>query len=660
MVQTTFTLSTWSGSAGVYRRVADLRATSQTWGLPQELNFRFVGALEPQEKLPSHAVKASFVMEGDDEKSCKNLRKLGDFLDAKAARLEAGDAVAYLVRVCTETAPYTCEVQLQPPPFDSPPQQGSPASSSAASSEAHQQIAGKREREPEASEEAPDGARKRARGTAVALRPDEGGTLGRPEGVKSNSACVKVDRGMEVFQYDVTFHDAEGNLIEKLPEVRRRAIVEELFPLTDPGKLYYAYDGASAAWTPRASPATLAVKHGGIEMRLLVTRQFQLDSPNPEIGQEQLRCLQAVLTHDRGMFCKRVGTALLDYNGRKFQIPRSDKDILFGHRQTVVLANGRYMLQCDLAVGTVRRPIGLVDLLCEELGKRTRRRLDPSELGAELGKPGQLARWSRELKNKKMTHRDPKYTEWATKHANHRQKRRGPPPSRSAKMMHAESAREFKFTHEKWGEISVEEFFSRQYGIKLRHPELPCVGFGKDGRNRVPLELCEMAGGESARAENPEERTAVLQKTSEPPAQRYREIKSITANVGSDATCEAFGLSVGGLEDVPCRVLTPMNIQYRRQQMTPETDGKFPGGWRMPNGEQFYSGGRAARTFVAVFHDGRGSRNFISEEVLRSSLEKIQRQAHARLLVRLAARAGQSGGQRAHRRVHRRRRRDAR
>ena len=76
-----------------------------------------------------------------------------------------------------------------------------------------------------------EGARQRARHPetarrpAVAPRPDEKGTLGRPVTVKSNSACVSVASGMEVFQHDVTFYDAEGNLIEKLPEARRRAII---------------------------------------------------------------------------------------------------------------------------------------------------------------------------------------------------------------------------------------------------------------------------------------------------------------------------------------------------------------------------------------------------------------------------------------------------
>jgi hypothetical protein len=37
-------------------------------------------------------------------------------------------------------------------------------------------------------------------------------------------------------------------------------------------------------------------------------------------------------------------------------------------------------------------------------------------------------------------------------------------------------------------EVSVEEYMRRQYGIKLRHPDWPCVAISPTGR--VPLELC--------------------------------------------------------------------------------------------------------------------------------------------------------------------------
>ena len=58
-------------------------------------------------------------------------------------------------------------------------------------------------------------------------------------------------------------------------------------------------------------------------------------------------------------------------------------------------------------------------------------------------------------------------------------------------------ANAYMFDHADWGHISVATFYERQYGITLKYPELPPVGFGGTKRPKmVPMELCEFVGGE--------------------------------------------------------------------------------------------------------------------------------------------------------------------
>ena len=49
---------------------------------------------------------------------------------------------------------------------------------------------------------------------------------------------------------------------------------------------------------------------------------------------------------------------------------------------------------------------------------------------------------------------------------------------------------ETTFTEETTGRTwTVLEWYAEKEGVKLRMKELPCLLFGKDGRNAVPMEL---------------------------------------------------------------------------------------------------------------------------------------------------------------------------
>ena len=54
---------------------------------------------------------------------------------------------------------------------------------------------------------------------------------------------------------------------------------------------------------------------------------------------------------------------------------------------------------------------------------------------------------------------------------------------------------------------TVLEWFRETQSVDLQHPQLPCLLFGKDGRNAVPMELCFLVPGNKAGVLTAEERS---------------------------------------------------------------------------------------------------------------------------------------------------------
>lgn len=213
-----------------------------------------------------------------------------------------------------------------------------------------------------------------------------------------------------------------------------------------------------------------------------------------------------------------------------------------------------------------------------------------------------------------MTHRHPQYAEWSQRWEEHRRKgKSGIGPSRPLTDVSDKLPREHCFEtppelsqQHPAAEISVQEFFRLRYGITLQYPELVLVGFGKGGRNLVPMELCDFVGGEAARLATADERSKLVKETSQPPAQRLEEIRTLQRDVGRDATCRAFGLEVRPLLDnVPGRVLPVMSLGYGPENnprvAIPEAGGKFRGNWRTPPGATYIRPGNVQRCVVGLF-----------------------------------------------------------
>ncbi|KAJ7640433.1 argonaute-like protein [Mycena polygramma] len=169
------------------------------------------------------------------------------------------------------------------------------------------------------------------------------------------------------------------------------------------------------------------------------------------------------------------------------------------------------------------------------------------------------------------------------------------------------SARNTFFTHEQWGKISVENYFSRQYNIKLNHPaDLPVVDIGSVKKtNYVPAELCEIEAGQAYRGKLGDKETAQMIKIAcNPP--RYN-AEAITtegfAALGiSPVKSPVDGFNIGietEMAVIPGRELNPPRLSYLKGS-TPNVRN---GSWNILD-VKFHRGAAVTSWWVLVVRDG--------------------------------------------------------
>ena len=173
----------------------------------------------------------------------------------------------------------------------------------------------------------------------------------------------------------------------------------------------------------------------------------------------------------------------------------------------------------DLALELQRSQARAVVLVRDRLELGSPSRASTPAPPTSLGRSLSIAPWQAlrntvesQLKNTQVTHT---YGSWAQWNAEHeklvaltrqgltareaRARLRPDDPAPSSKAIKAPSRPinglgrppdEMTFTEEATGRTwTVLEWFAEKEGVKLRHPQLPCLLFGKDGRNAVPMEL---------------------------------------------------------------------------------------------------------------------------------------------------------------------------
>ncbi|KAH9887565.1 argonaute-like protein [Cubamyces lactineus] len=168
------------------------------------------------------------------------------------------------------------------------------------------------------------------------------------------------------------------------------------------------------------------------------------------------------------------------------------------------------------------------------------------------------------------------------------------------------NARQYKFTAEGMGEVTVEQYFAKKYNIKLRYPDLPLIDVGGQKTNYLPAEVCVILENQPFRGKLLDEHTATMITVAcQPPNVNAREIvlRGIQ-ELGFAQTApplNAFGVSIGNeMAVVPGRILPAPSVRYAGGGPTAIDDRAS---WNL-RGVRFTVGARLEKWAVLLIQDG--------------------------------------------------------
>lgn len=128
--------------------------------------------------------------------------------------------------------------------------------------------------------------------------------------------------------------------------------------------------------------------------------------------------------------------------------------------------------------------------------------------------------------------------------------------------------------------VSVADYFQKQYNLRLKYPNLPCVKVGTKGTS-MPIELCDIVPGQRyMHTLTTEQRNGMLQATTEEPRKRIRSVQDCAARVSkeinSDPSAKAFGLQIDSrMMEVEGRMLQPPTLEYGNKAVIQPANGAW-------------------------------------------------------------------------------------
>ncbi|KAG0358543.1 Eukaryotic translation initiation factor 2C, partial [Gamsiella multidivaricata] len=116
--------------------------------------------------------------------------------------------------------------------------------------------------------------------------------------------------------------------------------------------------------------------------------------------------------------------------------------------------------------------------------------------------------------------------------------------------------------------VSIPEYYTAAYKLKLQYPFLPCLGVkGRDGPLYFPAEICNIVPGRRYQKKLNEEQTAAMIRTTcIKPDQRAVKIKNLLPLLDFDRNryLKGFQMEISKeMTTVPARVLAPPDVMYR-------------------------------------------------------------------------------------------------
>lgn len=162
--------------------------------------------------------------------------------------------------------------------------------------------------------------------------------------------------------------------------------------------------------------------------------------------------------------------------------------------------------------------------------------------------------------------------------ANHRISKTGKPDPYCIKEFAYVSARDAKF--EKDGtEISVYEYFAKEFNVRLQYPDLPLVRMTRGKNILLPMEVLKLETNQRYTSKLDEKQTSAMIKfAATPPADRWKSIDHGLKMLDwpNDPVLKAFGLRIDTTpKTVDGRVLAPPVVKYAVGEAKPGTTGRW-------------------------------------------------------------------------------------
>ncbi|XP_028395375.1 protein argonaute-2-like [Dendronephthya gigantea] len=448
------------------------------------------------------------------------------------------------------------------------------------------------------------------------LRPDKGGTVGRPIRLRVNFLPVQLPKN-DIHHYDTSIKpnfktNGDGYTKTEAPKIIE-SIVKQYETANPSGpKLVYDKDGKNMyCRTPipgigkdKREFKIKFITDTGKEREYTVAIQWAaqvslydlneaLEGRLTEIPRNTMQAIQTVLRFLPSMTNIPVGPSFFSFpDGNEMDLGLG-LQMWNGRFVSIRPTQWKMMLNVDTSSTAFYKSQPVLHFMCDYLNLRN--------IPARLNK-GQAKLFRKEMKTIKIE----------TTHVKRKQRVSG---------LSERSAIESKFPLS--GKmISVFDYFKTQYNITLKYPDLPCLKIGAKG-NLLPMEVCNIMQGQRRQGKLTADQTReMIRHTAIPAPRRQQEIQRVIreAKYDQDPYCRDFGIKVGTeMVAVQGRVLEPPLLNYGPASQ-PTREKPKDGAWNMQNKAMFEPKELKEWALVSYenpqFFDERAIDNFINRLVM--------------------------------------------
>lgn len=375
------------------------------------------------------------------------------------------------------------------------------------------------------------------------------GTRGRRIQLVTNFFEIPVVPSADLHMYNVQITPNVPKPINRMIIVHLRSSSHDLFE----GNLTPAYDGEASLYYPkrmswssrveivelpdRRDKFTVKIEH--VAVVSMSTLLAFLDGQDIDIPQDAIQALDVVLRTTPIATCTTIGSSF--FSGKNTVPLDAGAEIWFGYHQSLRPAHGRLLVNLDIAASCFRKPQPVMELVASVTKNPLGQILDVNRgaLRAELVGVKVFVTHRNEFKRRYII-RD----------------------------IAKENALQAHFDVDDGARrTNVAEYFLERYQVRLRYPNLPLLVVGsKQKPTYLPIEVCNVLGGERINKLAPAQTASMIKKTATNLTVRLQHVQNAINErfYDRDPALKDFGIRVNQqLLHIDGRVLEPPTITYK-------------------------------------------------------------------------------------------------